>query len=65
MSSKKIVAKKGQRVTLKCCSHDVGSDREETEVLEFDATHEDLDEMARMFMEDSLQPEWWYEVGGG
>ena len=58
----KIVAKKGQVITLHCCTHDCGSEEHEDFTLEDDATEFDLDNMAAEFLENMKQPEYWWKI---
>lgn len=60
MSKKKN--KKGTKVRLHCCTHDSGSEDYEDIVLEDDCTDEELEEMAKEFMYDTKEPEYWFEV---
>ena len=57
-----IVAKKGQRVTFHCCTHDLGSDSEDTWTMDDDCTEDELEYMANEYAHETKQLEWRYEV---
>lgn len=58
------VIPKGTEVVLCCCSHDLYSDKYEDFTLDQDYTSNELDEIARGFMEDKLTPEWYWKYKG-
>lgn len=58
------VIPKGTEVVLCCCSHDLHSDKQEEFTLDRDYTSNQLDEMAREFMEERLTPEWFWKYKG-
>jgi hypothetical protein len=55
---------KGTKVRLYCCTHDYGSEEFEDIVLDSDTTEAFLNEMAVDFMENTKQPESWFEIRG-
>jgi len=56
----KFVAKKGEKVILHGCTHDLGSDISEEYICETDMTDDDLMDLAREFVEGQKELEWWW-----
>jgi len=54
------IYKKGTKVRFYWCANMVGTEDYEEEVLETDCTTEELDEIAREYMENNLRPESWF-----
>jgi hypothetical protein len=58
---KEKVYKKGTTVWLCCATHDPQSREHEEYVLEEDMTESEIQEMAKDFMWNTKEPNWWFE----
>jgi hypothetical protein len=56
--------KKGTKVRLYCCTHDAQSKEYEDIILDEDTSETMLNEMAKDFMYNTKEPEYWFEVDG-
>lgn len=57
-----MIIKKGTKVKIWACSHDLQSERDYDLVLDEDMTESELDDTAKEFMWESLQPEWGFKI---
>ena len=58
--SEEIVARKGEKVILHCCTHDLQSEASEEYICEDDTTDKELTDMAEEFMWNTKEPEWYW-----